>query len=44
VYLHIFKGKIDGIMAGRWILRRPLDLFDIDDHLNIRGTFLFIFK
>jgi hypothetical protein len=29
---------IDGVMAGRWILRRPLDLFDVDDHLSIRGS------
>lgn len=32
------KGMIDGIMAGRWILRRPLDLYDIDDQFSIRGS------
>lgn len=29
-------GKIDGVMAGRWILRRPLDLWNIDAEPHIR--------
>ena len=32
------KSKIDGIMIGRWFLKRPLDLLDIYDYMEQYGT------
>jgi tRNA-dihydrouridine synthase A len=31
-------GRLDGVMAGRWLLRRPLDLWEVDADAAVRDA------